>query len=237
MSYLKYDVTKQDIPAVNKIFKQKNGTFAYDRKDVIESHKKMINDVEKNYGNLISKWAKVFDIDEGVIISFICTESGGKNVQPNSFKATGLMQVTPLTVYETITKWKTMVGSDMPQQAVSFFNSKVSSTSKWSGNRQPSSSELSQITTKLNDVEYNIAVGTAVIRWLLQAYNKIGKATLEKVIVSYNAGFYGTRNLVKDQNITEILANNKLQAETKNYVLKMLGVFGFMDLYYNIMNK
>jgi hypothetical protein len=227
----------QKIPAINKVFRQKNSNFSYDQKHVVEAHKKMINDVDKNYGKIIDKWADVFQIDKGVIISFICTESGGKNSSPNKFDATGLMQVTPNTVYEVITKWNVMVKVPFSASTTNFFNNKVSTTSKWSSNRTPTSAEKQQILSRLNDVEYNIAIGTATIRWMLEAFNKIGSGGLDKVMVAYNAGFYGTRNIIKNQTIQEIESNPKLQKETRAYILKMLGVNGFMDLYYNIVNK
>jgi soluble lytic murein transglycosylase-like protein len=227
----------QKVPAINKIFRQKNSNFSYDQKHVIEAHKKMINDVEKNYGKLIDKWADVFQIDKGVIISFICTESGGKNAPANRFDATGLMQVTPNTVYEIITKWNAMVKVNLSASTINFLNNKVSTTSKWSSARLPTQAEKQQILSTLSDVEYNIAVGTATIRWMLEAFNKIGSGGLDKVMVAYNAGFYGTRNLIKNQTIQEIESNTKLQIETRAYILKMLGVNGFMDLYYNVMNK
>lgn len=228
MSYTKIEIK---VPAINRSFIQ--GNYSYAKPETISANKKMIEMVEKTYGKLIEKWGKVFEVDESIIVCFICTESGGKNAPPNKYKATGLMQVTPKTVYETITKWKSMVGSPLSKQAESFFQNQVSSTSKWSGNRQPSSAELSQIQAKLNDIEYNIAIGIAVIRWMIEGNAKIGKISLDKVMVTYNAGFYGTRNLIKNLSIDEIVLNTSLQKETRDYIVKMLGVHGFLDLYIN----
>jgi hypothetical protein len=72
----------------------------------------------------------------GIIISFIATESGGKNVGANKFKAVGLMQVTPNTAYEVITKWSSQVKVPLSAtQTKTFLNSKVSTTTKWSSSR------------------------------------------------------------------------------------------------------
>lgn len=228
MSYTKIEIK---VPAINRSFVQ--GNFSYAKPETISANKKMIEMVEKTYGKLIEKWAKVFEVDESIIVCFICTESGGKNAPPNKFKATGLMQVTPLTVYETITKWNSIVGSPLSKQAQSFFQNQVSSTSKWSGNRKPTSAELSQIQAKLNDIEYNIAIGTSVIRWLIQGFDKLGTATLEKVMVAYNAGFYGIRNKIKNMTASQIVNDKSLPLESRGYVLKMVGVHGFLDLYFN----
>lgn len=233
MGYTKYEIK---VPQVNKHFVSKSG-LDYSRPSVIDSHKKMIEQVDKNYAKIIKRWADEFKIDDGVINSFICTESGGKNVGANRFNATGLMQVTPATVYEVITKWSVQVKVPLSEKTKSFFNNKVSSTSKWNRNRQPTSAETSQISAKLTDVEYNIAIGTATIRWMLEAFAKIGVGGLDKVMVAYNAGFYGMRNRIKDLTIEQILTASNVPSESKGYLLKMLGVHGFLDLYYNVLDK
>lgn len=233
MAYTKFDFT---VPQLNNFYVQKGG-IDYSKSHIIESHKKMINDVEKNYGKIIDKWADVFDIDRGIIISFICTESGGKNVGANRFNATGLMQVTPNTAYEVITKWSTQVKVPLSAQTKTFLNSKVSTTSKWSSSRLPTSAETTQILSGLTNVEYNIAVGTATIRWMIEAFAKIGVGGLDKVMVAYNAGYYGMRNKVKNLTAQQIVNDKSLPTESRAYVLKMMGVNGFMDLYYNVLNK
>jgi soluble lytic murein transglycosylase-like protein len=235
MAYSNLNIEK--IPAINKIFRQKSSNFSYDQKHVIEAHKKMIQDVDNKYGRIIEKWQDVFQIDKGVIISFICTESGGKNAPKNRFNATGLMQVTPNTVYEVITKWGSQVKVPLSAETKTFLNSKVSTTSKWSASRVPTSAEKSQILSALTNEEYNIAVGTATIRWMLESFKKMGSGGLDKVMIAYNAGYYGTRNIIKNQTIEQIESNTKLQPESRAYIVKMLGVYGFMDLYYNVLNK
>jgi soluble lytic murein transglycosylase-like protein len=233
MGYTKFDIS---VPQVNKYFVSKGG-MNYSAPNTISAHKKMIEEIDKNYGTLIEKWAKVFDIDKGIIISFIATESGGKNVGANKFKAVGLMQVTPNTVYEVITKWSSQVSVPLSATTKTFLNSKVSTTTKWSSSRVPTSAETTQILAGLTNTDYNIAVGTATIRWMLEAFAKLGVGGLDKVMVAYNAGYYGMRNKVKNSTIDEIIKNTNIPSESRAYVLKMMGVNGFMDLYYNIMDK
>lgn len=232
MAYTKFDIS---VPQINNYFVSKSGNN-YSLPHIIQAHKNMISKVKKDYGKIITRWVDEFDIDEGIIISFICTESGGRNVGANRFKATGLMQVTPNTVYEVITKWNNQVKVPLSSKTKSFFNTKVSTTSKWSSNRLPTSAETAQILSALTDVEYNIAVGTATIRWMLEAFAKIGVGGLDKVMVAYNAGYYGMRNKVKNLTINQIVESKEIPSESRSYVLKMLGVHGFMDLYYNEMN-
>lgn len=233
MAYTKFDFT---VPQLNNYFVQKGG-IDYSKSHIIESHKKMIEDVDRNYGKIIDKWADVFEVDRGIIISFICTESGGKNAPKNRFNATGLMQVTPDTVYEVVAKWGTQVKVPLSSQTKTFLKSKVSTTSSWSSNRIMTTADKTQILSALTNVEYNIAVGTATIRWMIEAFSKIGVGGLDKVMVAYNAGYYGMRNKVKNLTTEQIVNNKSLPIESRAYVLKMMGVNGFMDLYYNVLDK
>lgn len=235
MAYTKFDYTVPN-PQLNNYYVKKGG-IDYSKPHIIESHKKMIQDVDKNYGKIIDKWANVFDIDKGIIISFICTESGGKNAPRNGAGAIGLMQVTAPTAYEIIAKWGTQVKVPLSAETKTFLKSKVSSSSSWNSNRLMTSSDKVQIESALKDVEYNIAVGTATIRWMIEAYAKIGVGGLDKVMVSYNAGYYGMRNKVKNLTAKQIVENKDILSETRAYVLKMLGNYGFMDLYYNVLDK
>jgi len=117
-----------------------------------------------------------------------------------------------------------------------FFESKVSTTNSWVRDKiSPPITE--QISNALRDADYNIASGTASIRWMLEAYANIGVTGIDKVMVSYNAGYYGTRNKIKNMSINQIVKDVSLPSESRAYVLKMLGVKGFMDLYYNILEK
>lgn len=232
MGYSKFNFKAPD---VNRTFVY--GNQNYSKSNIINGNKKMIAEVEKNYGKIIDKWADIFEIDKGIIVCFICTESGGKNAPKNQFDATGLMQVTPNTVYEVITKWDNEVSVPLNQETKNLFNKIVSSTPKWSSKRTPTSAEKSQILSGLTKVEYNIAIGTACIRWLIEAFDKLGVGGLDKVMVAYNAGYYGTRNKIKNLTATQIVASKSLPFESRSYVLKMLGVNGFMDLYYNKNNN
>jgi soluble lytic murein transglycosylase-like protein len=98
----------------------------------------------------------------------------------------------------------------------------------------PSSAVKSEIRKALqNNPEFNIAIGTALLRWLLEAFKDGNVAHINKVMVSYNAGYYSMRNKVKGKLTTAELLNNKtIPFESRAYLLKMLGVNGFLDLWF-----
>jgi soluble lytic murein transglycosylase-like protein len=104
----------------------------------------------------------------------------------------------------------------------------------WSSAKTPTQAQLNEIKTASANAEFNIAMGTAIIRWLLEAYSKEGDSPLNKVMVSYNMGYYGAKNKIKG-NMTsqQMLAVKGLGIESKSYLLKMLGRYGFLDLLFN----
>lgn len=228
----KYTTVEFKVPDVNRSFSQ--GSYKYSNKSVIDANKGILDKVVKNYSKFINTWGEEFEIDNSIIAGFICTESGGTNAPPNKYDATGLMQVTPNTVWEILAKWQVMVKTPLSEKAKSFFNKAIPSSKKFNSNTLPSSAVKSEIRSALQrNPEFNIAIGTAVLRWLLEAFKDGDVAHLNKVMVSYNAGYYSMRNKVKGKMTTEQLLNNKtIPLESRGYLLKMLGVNGFLDIWF-----
>lgn len=228
----KYTKVEMKVPDVNRSFSQ--GNFKYSDKSVMNGNKSMLDRIVKDYTKFINTWGEEFEIDNSIIACFIATESGGKNAPPNRFDATGLMQVTPNTVWEILAKWRVMVKSPLSEKAKSFFNKAIPSSRNYNPNNLPTSAIRSEIRVALQrNPEFNIAIGTAVLRWLLEAFKDGDVAHLNKVMVSYNAGYYSMRNRVKGKLTTEQLLNNRnIPKESRGYLLKMLGVNGFLDIWF-----
>jgi soluble lytic murein transglycosylase-like protein len=228
----KYTTLAIKVPDINRSFVQ--GSYKYSDKSVASANTALLNKIVKDYSGFINTWGTEFEIDNSIITSFIATESGGKNAPPNKYDATGLMQVTPNTVWEVIVKWENIVKSPLSSKAKTFFNKAIPSSKNYNPNILPSSAVKSEIRRALqNNSEFSIAIGTAVLRWLLEAFKDGNVASINKVMVSYNAGYYSMRNEVKGKLTTEQLLNNKsIPLESRGYLLKMLGVNGFLDLWF-----
>jgi soluble lytic murein transglycosylase-like protein len=228
----KYTKIEFKVPDVNRSFAQ--GTYKYSDQSVIMANTALLNKIVGSYSRQINTWGEEFEIDNSIIASFIATESGGKNTPPNKYNATGLMQVTPNSVWETIAKWQVMVDSPLSEKAKSFFNKAIPLSKNFNPNTLPSSAVKNQILKALQDnPEFNIAIGVALLRWLLEAFKDGNTTHLNKVMVSYNAGYYSMRNKVKGKLTTAELLNNKtIPFESRAYLLKMLGVNGFLDLWF-----
>jgi hypothetical protein len=193
-----------------------------------------MNTIYRDYGKFINKWGTEFEVDNSILVGFIATESGGVNAPPNRFDATGLMQMTPLTVYEILSKWEKIVGSPLSKTASTFFTKAIPSIKKIDANTEITTAIKSEISNALrSNIEFNIAIGTANIRWLLEAFKADGKAYINKVMVSYNAGYYSSKGSLRGVITTTQLVNNKtFPLESRGYLLKMLGVNGFLDLWF-----
>ena len=228
----KYTKVKIKVPDINRTFV--SGAYNYSKSQTIVDNRAMMNTIYRSYGIFINRWGTEFEVDDSVLVGFIATESGGKNAPPNKYKATGLMQMTPDAVWETIAKWEKMVGSPLSKTATAFFNKIIPSSKNYDPNVLPSSAVESEILNALqNNSEFNIAIGTAHLRWLLEAFAENNQAEINKVMVSYNAGYYSSRNKVKGKmTTTQMVSNKSFALESRGYLLKMLGVNGFMHLWF-----
>ena len=222
-----------NVPDVNRAYVQ--GSYKYSSPNVIADNKQVISNIQSNLGSIISKYGAEFEIDDEILIGFIATESGGKNAPSNQYDATGYMQITPVSVYETITKWEQQVGSPLPPNAKAVLKKYIPSSITWDKNTDASSSTLNSIKTAAKNADFNIAMGSAMIRWMLEAFSTDSNTSyLNKVMIGYNMGYYNAKNrLLGDLTSDQILAIRGLGAEPKAYILKMLGVYGFLDLMFN----
>lgn len=182
-------------PDVNRAYAESK-TVNYSQKNVINANLNLLKSIYAVNKNAINKWGEIFNIDNSIILSFIITESGGKDLAPRgSAQITGLMQISPATVWETLAKWKTMVGSDLPSEAKAYFDKVLPESKIFDPNTLPTNAIKNKIADLLyKNREFSVASGTAVIRWLLEAYSNKLTSPINKVMVSYNSGYYGTKN-------------------------------------------
>jgi hypothetical protein len=232
----KYTAVRVSVPDIKKSFV--SGAYNYSTTSVKKANIKMIATISRNYGTFIDKWGGVFEIPRGVVISFIATESGGRNASPNQYKATGLMQTTPNAVWDCARKWKNEVSSDLPIEMRNLLVSKIPDffTSK---SVVPTDVQQSRILTLLMDANFNIACGCMVLRWMIERFSTyLTGGQLNKAMVAYNAGAYtkalsvGTVANKVPIDSTSLSVNPRVPSESRGYLLKMLGINGFMQLIY-----
>lgn len=226
MSYSKITLNLPDIKSSYPKF----SIMAYKAANI-----KMIQKINSTYGQYFLMWGQVFEIPKGILIAFAATESSGKMARPNKYNATGLMQVTPGAIYECARKWRAEVSSDLPSEAVSLINSKIPSFFV-------ESTTLASVKNKLlvlleKDANFNIMAGSLCLRWLIERFSTfITGGQLNKAMVSYNAGAYtksisnGTKANKIPIDSTSLSQNKLVPKESRKYLIKMLGIDGFLSI-------
>ena len=232
---MKYSKIFLKVPDIKTSFKA--GSYDYSSPNVKAANIRMVQNINFTYGSIIDRWAKVYEIPVGVIIGFIATESGGTMAAPNRYQATGLMQVTPPSIFEVATKWRAEVDSPLPQEAVELLNQKVPSLLK---SKTMTASIRSSILSNLQrDANFNVMAGTTILRWLLERFTSIlSGGQLNKAMVAYNAGAYtksisrGTQAILDPIDSAILSQMPSVPAESRAYLVKMLGTDGFLSLIY-----
>jgi hypothetical protein len=216
-------------------YRMVKGDYDFSKQAVIDGNIAMLKSIKNNYGAIIKKWADAFELGEPVLASFIAVESGGKMVGKNSAGAMGLTQVTYVSVIECVSKFKTITSQDLPEDFVSLLKAKAPFLLKLTPNNQTVSSADKAKLEKLlvSDANFNIAMGALSLRWILELTKAKGLSYLHKGIIGYNAGSYGRISAYKNQIVSAeaLFKDSKLQKETRNYIVQVLGKNGFMELY------
>jgi soluble lytic murein transglycosylase-like protein len=216
------------IPEIKKVY----STFS--RADMKQYNKDMLQEIMRNYGGFIHKFSDAFELPYGVVAGFIATESNGKQsaISLCCPEIRGLMQVSPAAVYDCSTKWSKQVDTPLPAIAIAELNKMPEILQKKNYN-----SIKSKIVTKTGgDASFNIMAGCMTLRWCIEKFStNISGGQLNKALIAYNYGAnrkvitnYG-KNVV---DTTTLYNDALLPKESKSYLVKMLGVDGFLSLVY-----
>lgn len=189
--------------------------------------------IRNNYQDTITRAAASVSMDPNWIIGFMIIESGtGTQVNPNaksSAGALGLMQMMPASAYDVITNQAPV----MTGEQVAVIEKYLPGFIKVGGFTGMKSYWLPKITDALTEAEFNIWVGAIQLAQLMMyIYKKTGDIKMDQVVVAYNAGQGNYQKYVykKDlsQSDTATLVQNFPFAETRDYIVKLLGVDGSM---------
>lgn len=233
-----YKTLRIRVPDIKTSFK--SGSTDYSKPAIKAANADVIRDIKSTYAVPINRWGTVFEIPDGVIIAFIATESGGRMLGANVYKATGLMQVTPNALWECVKKWRSMVKTELPAQAVAELKRTVPEIFTSSA-VAPSATVSNKIIKLLqNDANFNIMSGTLILRWLIERFSTVQTGgQLNKAMVAYNAGAYiralnvsSTQPITNPIDSTSLATNRLVPAESRGYLYKMLGKDGFLSLIY-----
>lgn len=215
MAYTKFKVKVPDL---------KTPYSNYSQPSVKQANINMIKSINDKYGSIISKYEQPLDIPKPIVVSVIGTESGGRMVGKNAFGAIGLMQVTYPSFVEVTTNWKKHVKEDMP----SFLKQNIDRLA-------PNKSKAAIESALASSPELNILSGMMLLRILTERFG----GNFNRVLVSYNAGAYtksqnvGTTPIKTPIDTAILVADKRVPSESRNYLQKVLGKDGFLELYIN----
>ena len=211
------------------------GKEDYSSPSVKQGNITTLQGIKNNYGKSIEKWSNSFELGVPMLSSFIAVESSGKMVGKNNAGAIGLTQVTAVLVRESISKFKIITKVDLPTEAVKSIKSKASFLLSLTPNNQDLSSEnTSKLESLLkSDSDFNILMGALGLRWGLEITKALGKTYLQKGIIAYNQSAYGDISRYKNKEVKTItlFKDKGIPKETRNYLVKILGIDGFLELY------
>jgi len=196
----------------------------YSQPSVKQANINMIKTILANYGSIISKYEQPLAIAKPIVVSVIGTESGGRMVGKNAFGAIGLMQVTYPAFVEVSANWKKHVKENMP----AFIKENLDKLA-------PNKSKAAIESKLASSPEFNILVGMMLLRVLAERFG----GNFNRVLVSYNAGAYtksqnvGTKPIQTPIDTALLVADKRVPLESRNYLQKVLGKNGFLELYLN----
>jgi len=214
-----------NIPAVSQSF--------YNDTAAAANKAKINGDITTKYGAYIKNIAKITNVPENLIKSFIFIESAGKESAKTPY-AYGLMQVGAATASDVIVKEKSTKRMTADEEAIL----KKYIASKWTSNGldklKPNQKSLGKTwigETELMKPEFNILVGSMILGQLIDEFTEKGAARLDKVVVIYNTGRYSSTAkkaiaFTGDTNAL-IAALPKAQAD---YIRKLVGKNGTLDV-------
>lgn len=198
--------------------------------------------IRKNYQNIINAASKDIGIDQNVIIAFMVVESGKMDgsgtVNPKATSpagAQGLMQLTPDTAWDAITKQAPVMSS----QQISVINKYLPGAVKVGGFTGFYSTYKAKLKDALYIPEFSIWVGSIQLAQLIKKMiSKTGETDMTKVlgqvIVAYNAGegnwnTWVAKNNLQKSDTTALVKGLQVAGglkESRQYIVKLLGKGG-----------
>ena len=210
------------IPALNKSFY---------KEDSVPLIKKRIDFIVDKYGDIIDNVATLTNLNKDIIKSFIFIESRGEETAQSPY-AVGLMQVGLATASDSLVKEKSTGRLSSGEEAIlkKYLGSRIKNIS----NLKPNQKTIGKTWITKSDLlkpEFNILVGSIIIKQLIDEFTENDVPRLDKVAVLYNAGRYGKigkMTIAHTGSIEDL--HSKLPKEPSAYITKLLGVNSTLDI-------
>lgn len=215
------------IPAVNESYEYPGGPQGAFKKDMIAAIAKL----RANYMSGINAASTYTGVPASILTAFSVVENTTVNPSlRSSAGAYGLMQVVPSTGAYAINRQAPNMSAAEKEYIKRFipaFNSDGSVKSE---------KELTPLVkSKITNPDFNLYLGALLLSSYLNESNKKYNAyRLDHAIIKYNAGIGTFNNKIEGKGLaytdTAGLVKNSPNKETKNYLLKVMGVNGTLHI-------
>lgn len=197
--------------------------------------------IRKTYGSIVNAAARSLGIDPNLLIAFMIIESakmdGSGQVNPKATSpagAKGLMQLTPATAWDAVTKQAPVMDS----QQVTVISKYLPGLIKPGGFTGFLSNYKDKLNTAMYEAEFSIWVGAMQLAQLCKyVINKTGSLNLSQVVVIYNAGQgnwnkWVVKNDLSKSDSTALVKGLQVAGglkESRQYIVKLMGKGGSLE--------
>jgi soluble lytic murein transglycosylase-like protein len=210
------------IPEINNSY--------YDSIQALANESKIKSIIRPNFGAYIKNTAYLVNLPKELIEAFIFIESAG-NPNASTKYATGLMQLSTASASDSLVTEKGAGRLSVQEENIlkRYLGSRFSLLEKVKAN-QTSLGKTFVTKDDLLKPEFNILVGSILLKQLIDEFTENGKVRMDKVITIYNGGRYSStaKKVIKYKGNTSQLLS-ELPKETSAYIVKLLGTNGLLD--------
>lgn len=202
----------------------------YDSVQASANESKIKSIIRPNFGAYINNTAYLVNLPKELIEAFIFIESGG-NPNASTKYATGLMQVSTGAASDSLVTEKGAGRLSIQEQNIlkRYLGSRFTLLENVKAN-QKSIGKTFITKDDLLKPEFNILVGSILLKQLVDEFTENGKVRMDKVITIYNGGRFSSasKKVIKHTGSTSQLLS-ALPKETSAYIVKLLGTNGLLD--------
>jgi len=216
-------MTNFKIPAIQDKF--------YPDTSVVLIKNKLNNVIRAKYGRIINNISKITGLNPEIIESFIFIESAGDEKAKTPY-AYGLMQVGLATASDALVFEKASGRLSAEEDAI---------VKKYLGNRYSNLNNLKKnqksigktfiTSADLFNPEFNILLGSIIVKQLVDEFTENGNPRLDKVVVIYNTGRFSkpAKLAIKHKGDTDSLLA-KIPRGQGDYIRKLIGKNSLLDI-------
>jgi soluble lytic murein transglycosylase-like protein len=188
--------------------------------------KEKLFQIRERYGTLINQASTLTGVSPELITSVIFIESGGQERVISRAGAVGLMQVTPQTASGVIhlANKAGKLSNELKQALAVQLGERVACIAKQQYMGQPMKFNTAITAAELLTPGLNVLIGSLLLALLVAQHTENGIIRLDKVITRYNRGYF-----YKPKGTTQELMATA-PAETRAYILKLVGVNSTLDI-------